>query len=55
MGGRWTLGGIVSWGPKNSCGGSGTPGVYTRVTNFLPFIHSSVCRLSAFRNQIIGC
>jgi len=36
----WVLAGITSYG--NGCARAGYPGVYTRVSSFIPFISSSV-------------
>ena len=37
---RWILAGIVSWGIK--CGSPGYPGVYTKVSAYLDWIHDSI-------------
>ena len=36
---NYELVGVTSWG--ESCGMAGKPGVYTRVTKFLPWIHKT--------------
>lgn len=36
--GKWTLGGITSWG--NGCASAGFPGLYTRVTSYVAWIQS---------------
>lgn len=39
-GGRWYLVGLVSWGPRQACGG-GTPGVYTNIRAHLDWIEKA--------------
>ena len=50
-----TVVGIVSWG--HECGKAGTPGVYTRVTNVMPFIKkelSETCNGAAETPSVCG-
>ena len=39
-GNRWMLAGVVSWGIK--CGSPGYPGVYTKVSDYLDWIHDNI-------------
>lgn len=39
-GNRWLLAGVVSWGIK--CGTPGYPGVYTKVSDYLDWIHDNI-------------
>lgn len=39
--GRWTVVGVVSFGPS-PCGMEGWPGIYTKVTDFVPWILSKL-------------
>lgn len=40
--GRYTLLGIVAFGPKTNCGQSNLPGVYMRVSSYVDWIISSL-------------
>jgi len=39
---KWNLVGITSWGDQKVCGKPGSPGVYTRVTQFQKWIASKI-------------
>ena len=49
--GKWTQVGIVSWGI--GCGKGQYPGVYTRVTHFMPWITKNLKQFNSIKNEII--
>ncbi|XP_067142117.1 uncharacterized protein [Centruroides vittatus] len=51
--GRWTVVGITSNG--DGCGRPGRPGVYTKVTSFLSWVHSILEKDSASASTISSC
>lgn len=48
-GNKYVLQGVVSFG--KSCAKAGTPGVYARVSNYIPWINQKIKELSRFANQ----
>lgn len=40
--GRYTLLGIVAFGPKTNCGQSNLPGVYMRVSSYVEWIQQNI-------------